>query len=91
MEKTTFGTRDDYFEFLVMSFGLSNASTIFQFLMNEIFQPYLRTFILVFFDDILIYSKAWDIHWDHLQITLAILEKHCLFFLIRGVSLVKLN
>lgn len=37
MEKTTFGTRDDYFEFLVMSFGLSNASTIFQFLINEIF------------------------------------------------------
>lgn len=79
MEKTTFGTCDDYFEFLVMSFRLSNASTTFQSLMNEIFQPYLWTFILVFFDDILIYSKAWDIHWDHLQITLTILEKHCLF------------
>ena len=62
-----------------MPFGLTNAPATFQSLMNDLFRPYLRHFILVFFDDILVYSKSWADHLTHLQIVLQILSTNNLF------------
>jgi hypothetical protein len=77
--KTTFRTMDGHFEFLVMPFGLSNAPSTFQATMNEVFREYLRRFILVFFDDILVYSPNLEAHLIHLQTTLEILQQHQFF------------
>ena len=77
--KTAFQTRYGHYEFLVMSFGLTNAPTAFMELMNKVFKPYLDQFVVVFIDDILVYSKSREEHESHLSIVLQTLKDKQLY------------
>ncbi|XP_059315816.1 uncharacterized protein LOC132066530 [Lycium ferocissimum] len=81
--KTAFRTRYDHFEFRVMSFGLTNAPAVFMDLMNHVFRPFLDQFVIVFIDDILVYSRSKVEHADHLRAVLRVLQDrklHARFF-----------
>ncbi|XP_070040665.1 uncharacterized protein [Nicotiana tomentosiformis] len=77
--KTAFRTRYGHFEFLVMSFGLTNAPAVFMDLMNSLFRPFLDLFVIVFIDDILVYSRSEDEHADHLRAVLQTLRDRKLY------------
>jgi hypothetical protein len=77
--KTTFSTRYGLYEYLVMSFGLTNAPAYFMYLMNSVFMPKLDKFVVVFIDDILVYSKNEAEHTKHLHTVLQRLRDHQLY------------
>ena len=77
--KTAFRTRYGHYEFLVLPFGLTNAQTAFMDLMNRVFRPYLDQFVVVFIDDILVYSRDEQEHEQHLKIVLQTLREKKLY------------
>ena len=87
IRNTTFRTRCGQYELLVVPFGLTNAPATFMFLMNGIFNEYLDKFVIVFFDDIHIYSKTEEEHEDHLRLVLQMLIEHQIYDKISKCSL----
>ena len=79
ISKMTFYCHYGHYEFLVIPFGLTNAPATFQSCINHTFRSQLRKYLLVFFDDILIYSKTWEEHLKHLDGVLSILDVHSLY------------
>jgi len=76
-EKTAFRTHNGYFEFRVILFGLCNSSSTFQATMNDLFSPHLHCFIIVFFDDIFVYSQTLSEHVSHLETTFQLFLSNC--------------
>jgi hypothetical protein len=79
IQKTAFRTRYGHYEFLVMPFGLTNAPTMFMDLMNRVFRPYLDQYVVVFIDDILVYSNSHLEHEQHLRVVLQTLRENQLY------------
>ena len=76
IRKTSFRRRYAHYEFTVVPFGLSNAPVVFMCLMNGVFRDYLDKFVIVFLDDILVYSKSEEEHEQHLRMVLQVLREH---------------
>jgi hypothetical protein len=74
--KTTFTSRYGLYEFTVMSFGLTNTPAYFMYLMNKVFMEYLDKFVVVFIDDILVFSRSEEEHEEHLRLVLQKLWEH---------------
>ena len=79
VHKTAFRTRYGHYEFLVVPFGLTNAPATFMCLMNSVLHKYLDKFVIIFIDDILIYSKNEEEHKEHLKLVLQTLREHKLY------------
>ncbi|XP_052732432.1 uncharacterized protein LOC128196232 [Vigna angularis] len=79
IQKTAFRSRYGHYEYVVMPFGVTNAPAIFMDYMNRIFRPYLDKFVVVFIDDILIYSKSHEEHEEHLRVVLGVLKEKELY------------
>ena len=79
IHNTAFRTGYGHYEFVVVPFGLTNAPATFMCLMNSVFSRYLDKFILVFLDDILVYSQNEEEHEEHLRLTLQLLREHQLY------------
>ena len=79
VHKTAFRTRNVHYEFLIIMFGLTNAPATFMDLMNHVFRPYVDRFVVVFIDDILVYSKDREDHDTHLRVVLETLRKKQLY------------
>ena len=77
--KTAFRTHHGHFEFLVMPFGLTSAPSTFQALMNAVLQPFLRRCVFVFFEDILVFSRTWSEHLQHVCAVFLALREHRVF------------
>jgi hypothetical protein len=79
ISETAFIAHEGHYEFLVIPFGFCNAPSTFHSLMNHVLHPFLHHFFLVLFDDILIYSKTWTTHLDHVDRVLHLLSQYQLF------------
>lgn len=87
--KTAFKTHHGHYQFMVMPFGLTNAPTTFQCIMNTVLEPFLRKFVLMFLDDILIYSPDLSSHIQHITLVLDKLREHNLYMKLSKCSFAK--